>query len=72
MREPIRELDVVALVRDHPERKLLAGQVGTVVETLAPETFEVEFVDDHGRTYATAPLRAAELMVLHYAPAAAV
>jgi hypothetical protein len=30
----------------------LASVVGTVVETLAPGLFEVEFCDNDGRTYA--------------------
>ena len=44
------------------------GQVGTVVEQLAPDTFEVEFSDDNGKTYAQLPLRADQLLVLHYQP----
>lgn len=68
MKEAIRELDVVALVRDRPERKLVAGQVGTVVEVLDTDVFEVEFSDDQGRTYAMAPLNAEDLIVLHYCP----
>jgi len=47
---------------------LLRGQVGTVVETLAPDVFEIEFCDDNGRTYAELALRANQLMVLHYQP----
>ena len=42
--------------------------VGTVVEELAPDAFEVEFSDDAGRTYATLGLRANQLLVLHYRP----
>jgi hypothetical protein len=64
-------LDVVALTTDLPAKGLLRGQVGTVVETLAPEVFEVEFSDDEGKTYATAALRAGQLIVLHYHPAKA-
>jgi hypothetical protein len=63
-------LDVVALTRDVPERGLVRGQVGTVVEELAPGVFEVEFSDDQGRAYATLAASAADLMVLRYAPAA--
>ena len=49
---PIKLLDIVALVVDLPEYKLLRGQVGTVVETLADgKAFEVEFSDRDGRTY---------------------
>ena len=64
----IQVLDVVALTEDLPQRGLRRGQVGTVVEVLAPETFEVEFSDNEGRTYATAPLRADQLIILYYQP----
>ena len=52
MNPSIDLLDVVALTEDLPEAGLIAGQVGTVVEKLADEVFEVEFCDDQGRTYA--------------------
>ena len=68
MNAQIRLLDVVALTEDIPDRGLLRGQVGTVVESLGPGVFEVEFVDNEGRTYATLPLRASQLLVLHYQP----
>lgn len=61
-------LDVVALTEDLPERSLLRGQVGTIVEYLAPDVFEVEFSDNEGRTYATLALRADQLMILHHQP----
>ena len=63
-------LDTVALTEDLPEQGLQRGQVGTVVELLAPGAFEVEFSDDDGRTYAMLALRADQLMVLHHQPAA--
>ena len=69
MNGEIHLLDVVALTEDIPDRGLLRGQVGTVVESLGPGAFEVEFVDNEGRTYATLPLRASQLLVLHYQPA---
>lgn len=65
----IRLLDVVALTEDIPDRGLLRGQVGTVVESLGPGVFEVEFVDNDGRTYAMLPLKSHQLLVLHYQPA---
>ena len=68
MASSIKLLDVVALTEDMPQFGLLRGQVGTVVENLGPETFEVEFADDSGRTYAQAPLRATQLIVLRYRP----
>ncbi len=65
-------LDVVALIDDLPEKSLRRGQVGTVVETLAPGVFEVEFCDLEGRTYASAALPESRLMVLRHEPASAV
>ncbi len=66
--DPIQLLDVVALTADRPEKRLVRGQVGTVVERLAPGVYEVEFSDDAGRTYAMASLPADELLVLRYRP----
>ena len=66
MTDKVDILDVVALTDDLPERGLYRGQVGTVVETLAPNIFEVEFSDDEGRAYASLALNANQLLVLHY------
>lgn len=66
MNDEIKLLDVVALTEDLPERGLLRGQVGTVVETLAPGVYEIEFCDEQGVSYASLALRAAQIMVLHY------
>ena len=62
-------LDIVALTEDLPERELWRGQVGTVVENLAPGVYEVEFSDNNGRTFASLALEEAQLLVLHYEPA---
>ena len=64
----IKVLDVVALLVDLREHGLLRGQVGTVVETLGPESYEVEFNDDQGRTYAQLALQRDQLMALHHQP----
>lgn len=61
-------LDVVALTVDLPDRGLLRGHVGTIVEALEEERFEVEFSDDEGRTYATLALHASQFMLLHHRP----
>ncbi len=71
MRHPIQLLDVVALTTDVPAMGLERGQVGTVVETLAPGIFEIEFSDDDGHTYAELALDESQLMVLRYAPQSA-
>ena len=65
----IQPFNVVALTEELPQRGLVRGQVGTVVEVLARGVFEVEFSDDSGKTYATLALRADQLLVLHYEPA---
>ena len=62
-------LDTVALL-ELPEKQLHRGQVGTIVEELAKDVYEVEFSDDEGRTYALLPLREAQLITLHYEPVA--
>ena len=64
--ETIKPFAVVALIKDLPSRGLCRGQVGTVVETLAPGVFEVEFSDNEGRTYASLAMHAKKLMILHH------
>ncbi|MEL7359026.1 MAG: DUF4926 domain-containing protein [Cyanobacteria bacterium J06560_6] len=64
----LKLLDVVALTEPLPTHNLIPGQVGTIVETLAPNVYEVEFSDDDGQTYAMLPLKAKQLIRLHYNP----
>ena len=68
VKETIKLLDVVALTQDLTERGLLRGQVGTVVEVLAPDVFEVEFIDNDGRTYASLALKSDQLLLLRHDP----
>jgi hypothetical protein len=68
----IQLLYVVALIADRLDKGLLRGQVGTMVETLAPGVYEAEFSDDHGYTYARLALREDRLLVLRYRPQQAV
>jgi uncharacterized protein DUF4926 len=65
VKRKIKLLDTVALLEDLPERKLKRGEVGTVVEILAPDVYEVEFCDDEGQTYAGLALRGDQLIALH-------
>jgi hypothetical protein len=62
----LKLLDVVALAEDLPEEGLMRGQVGTIVEELAPDVFEVEFSDNLGRAYAMLGLRIEQLLLLRY------
>jgi len=66
--DEIEMLSVVALLQDLPEYGLIRGQVGTVVEKLAPGVYEVEFCEGNGATYAMASLKADQLMRLHHEP----
>jgi hypothetical protein len=67
MRE-LELLSVVALLKDSADQSVRRGQVGTIVEQLAPGVYEVEFSDDEGRTYASLPLCADQLLQLHHEP----
>ena len=71
MAEAIQLLDVVALTDDLPKHGLYRGQVGTLVEELAPNVYEVEFSDTNGRTYALAPVHVSQCLKLHFHPAPA-
>ena len=68
MKRRIRLLDVVALTEDLQQHGLLRGHVGTIVESLGDNAFEVEFSDDEGKTYAQLALTADRLLVLHHRP----
>jgi hypothetical protein len=63
---PLKLLDVVALLVDKPEERLVTGQVGTVVELLSPDVYEVEFVDSKGHTIAVTELKRADLLLLQH------
>ena len=65
MQQTINLLDTVAVREDLPALGLSAGEVGTVVEVLAPDTFEVEFVDQDGHTYGLHTLRRPQVIPLH-------
>ncbi len=62
-------LACVELLKDLPDRGLVRGQVGTVVESLGPGVYEVEFSDDEGRTVASLALRPEQFRVLPDEPA---
>jgi len=61
----IELLDTVALLENIPARNLREGEVGTVVELLGDDVYEVEFSDNDGQTYAQFALRADQLIPLH-------
>jgi hypothetical protein len=61
-------LSTVALIEDVPDKALRRGQVGTVVEVLAPGMYEVEFSDDAGHSYANIAIAADHLLPLIHEP----
>jgi len=71
MKRKLQPFDVVALTEDDPEHQLVRGQVGTIVETLAPGVFEVDFSDNGGRTYALISVKKQQLMLLLHQPISA-
>lgn len=68
--ETIKLLDVVALLADKPAEGLDACHVGTVVEVLSPDAFEVEFLDPAGHSFALTELKRHEVLLLKHEPAA--
>jgi len=71
MENTIQLFDVVALLDNIEKKGVGVGQVGTVIETLDENVFEVEFCDNNGQTYAVLVLRSDQLMPLRYSPQAA-
>lgn len=57
-------LDTVALTHDLPAAGLKRGDVGAIVNVLAPEAFDVEFVAASGRTQALVTLGTADIRAL--------
>jgi len=64
--EKMKLFDTVAILKDYPERKVITGQVGTIVEILEEGVFEVEFANKNGETISEFALMEDELMLLHY------
>lgn len=66
MKNEIKPFTVIALLCNISEKKLQKGQVGTVVEKLGHDTFEVEFCDKNGQTIASTSIKTDQILVLHY------
>ncbi|MFH2141894.1 MAG: DUF4926 domain-containing protein [Bacteroidota bacterium] len=59
-------LNVVALLKDMPEKKLKKGQVGTIVEILGKNVYEIEFCNKNGETIASVSVKKEDTLLLHY------
>lgn len=64
----IKELDIVALLKPIPEQRLSKGVIGTVVHLHDENSYEVEFADFIGQTYALLTLSSADVLLLKHEP----
>lgn len=64
MNKPLQLLDIVALLADSSDGRLIIGQVGTIVEELTNDVYEVEFANAKGRTLTTCAIEAKDLLKL--------
>lgn len=66
MNEKFKILDIIALLTDIPGKKLIKGQVGTIVEYLDNNIYEVEFCNKQGETISVLPIDEKSMLLLHY------
>ena len=66
MKTQLELLDIVALLIDVPEKYLVKGQVGTIVELHKNNFYEVEFCNNDGETIAMLAIEDKNLLHLHY------
>lgn len=66
MKSSFKLLDSVAILKDVPAQGVVYGQVGTIVEVLGGDVFEVEFSDKRGQTISEFALGADDLLLLHH------
>ena len=64
----LKELDIVALLKAIPEKRLSKGAIGTIVHLYKDDFYEVEFADSKGETYALLTLPAENLLLLRHEP----
>ena len=62
----INMFDTIALTENLPEKQLIKGQVGTIVEEFNGDVFEVEFCDKKGKTLRLTSLHEKFMLVLHF------
>jgi hypothetical protein len=62
----LKEHDTVALTADRPEDSLRRGDVGAIVHCYTDgRTYEVEFIDERGRTKGVVAISADQLIRLN-------
>lgn len=65
-KELLKLFDTAAILKDLPDKKVVFGQVETIVELLSDEVIEVEFADKSGETISEFAVKSKDLMLLHY------
>jgi hypothetical protein len=65
-KEALKVFDTVAILITRPRKEFVCGQVGTIVEELEKDVFEVEFADKFGNTISQFAVHSADLILLHY------
>ncbi len=63
--DTIKVLDMVALLKEIPEKNLLRGQIRTVVEKYSETDYEVEFSDNSGKAISMLTLSTEQVLLLH-------
>jgi len=66
MKDNLKIFDMVALLKELPDKRLHKGQVGTIVEKWDTKVFEVEFCNTKGETLALAKIDEKDILLLHY------
>jgi hypothetical protein len=66
MIDPIQANELITLREDITEHNLSRGRIGRVLEVVAPDVFEVQFVDDHSRTIAKIRLKREQFTSLRH------
>lgn len=67
MESILKLFDIVALLDDSVDNRLQVGQVGTVVEELASNVYEVDFADSQGQTIVICAVEVNKLLKLTHA-----
>ena len=65
-KQSFKLFDAVAILEDLPDRKIVYGQVGTIIEILSDGVFEVEFSNKTGETIAEFAVKEESLLLLHH------
>jgi len=58
--------DSVAILKEVSEQKLRMELVARIVKLLSEEIYEVEFLDQSGKTVAEYAVQGSDLLLLHY------